>query len=230
MKLAKAAVAVCLLLVPALFPAAANAVTIERVVSPKGIVAWLVEEDAIPLIAMSFAFQGGSTQDPDGKPGVANLMSGLLDEGAGPLDSEAFQKALDDDSIDLSFDAGRDTFSGSLRTLTENQDQAAHLLKLALTEPRFDEEPVERIRAQILAGLRADETDPGTLASRSLMASLFPGHPYGRPSDGTIETVSSITRDDLKDYFNKIIAKDNLAIAVVGAIDAESLATLLDEI
>ncbi|MCB1497770.1 MAG: insulinase family protein [Bauldia sp.] len=230
MKLAKATFAICLLLAPALFPAAANAVTIERVVSPKGIVAWLVQEDAIPLIAMSFAFEGGSAQDPADKPGVANLLSGLLDEGAGPLDSKAFQKALEDDSISMSFDVGRDTFEGSLRTLVENRDEAAHLLKLALTEPRFDPEPVERIRAQILTGLKADQTDPGDLASRALMASLFPGHPYGRPSDGTIDSVASITREDLQDYFNKIVAKDNLAIAVVGAIDPGELATLLDEV
>ena len=189
MKLAKAALAIALLFAPALTAGASHAVTIERVVSPKGIVAWLVQEDAIPLIAMSFAFDGGASQDPSEKPGVANLLSGLLDEGAGPLDSKAFQTALDDYSIGISFDAGRDTFGGSMRTLVENRDEAVRLLKLALTEPRFDPEPVERIRAQILTGLKANEYDPGDVASRALMASLFPDHPYGRPSDGTPETV-----------------------------------------
>ncbi|MEQ9689645.1 MAG: pitrilysin family protein [Bauldia litoralis] len=230
MKLAKAALAIALLFAPALTAGAAHAVKIERVVSPKGIVAWLVQEDAIPLIAMSFAFDGGASQDPADKPGVANLLSGLLDEGAGPLDSKAFQTALDDYSIGISFDAGRDTFGGSMRTLVENRDEAVRLLKLALTEPRFDPEPVERIRAQILTGLKANEYDPGDVASRALMASLFPDHPYGRPSDGTPETVAAITTDDLRDYFNRIVAKDNLTIAVVGAIDAASLATLLDEV
>ncbi|MEP0324337.1 M16 family metallopeptidase [Bauldia litoralis] len=230
MKLAKAALAIALLFAPALTAGAAHAVNIERVVSPKGIVAWLVQEDAVPLIAMSFAFDGGASQDPADKPGVANLLSGLLDEGAGPLDSKAFQTALDDYSISISFDAGRDTFGGSMRTLVENRDEAVRLLKLALTEPRFDPEPVERIRAQILTGLKANEYDPGDVASRALMASLFPDHPYGRPSDGTPETVAAITTDDLRDYFNRIVAKDNLTIAVVGAIDAASLATLLDEV
>ncbi len=230
MKLAKAALAIGLLLAPVLAAGDANAVTIERVVSPKGIVAWLVQEDAVPLIAMSFAFDGGATQDPVERPGVANLLSGLLDEGAGPLDSEAFQKALDDYSISLSFDTGRDSFGGSLRTLVENRDEAVRLLKLALTEPRFDPEPVERIRAQILTGLKANERDPGEVASRALMTSLFPDHPYGKPSEGTPQSVASITTDDLRDYFNKIVAKDNLTIAVVGAIDPATLATMLDEV
>jgi zinc protease len=230
MKPARLFLAIGLFLAPFLVAADANAVTIERVVSPKGIEAWLVHEDAVPLIAMSFAFVGGSSQDPADKPGVANLMSGLLDEGAGPFDSEAFQTALDDASIDLSFDAGHDTFGGSMRTLVENRDQAAHLLKLALTKPRFDPEPVERVRAQILTDIKANERDPNEVASEAMTEALFPDHPYGRPTEGTLESVAAITVDDLKTYFGKNIAKDNLKIAVVGAIDAKTLAAMLDDV
>ena len=84
----------------------AEAIDIQKVVSPHGITAWLVEDDSVPLISMSFAFAGGAAQDPADKPGVANMLSGLLDEGAGDLDSEAFQARLDELSIDMSFDAG----------------------------------------------------------------------------------------------------------------------------
>src|SRR5689334_5250393 len=73
--------------------APADAAEIQRVVSPKGIEAWLVQDDSLPLMAMSFAFVGGGAQDPADKPGVANMLSGLLDEGAGDIDSEAFQAA-----------------------------------------------------------------------------------------------------------------------------------------
>src|SRR5690606_12162469 len=150
--------------------------------------AWLVEEHTVPVIAVSFAFDGGAAQDPPGKPGVANLLSGLLDEGAGPLDSLAFQTALDEHSIDFSFDASRDTFSGSLRTLSRNRDEAARLVGLALTAPRFDAEPVERIRSQIITGIRAGERDPGEIASRAMMEAVFGGHPYALPSEGTVES------------------------------------------
>ena len=218
-----------LLALSGLVARAAEAVEIERVVSSRGVEAWLVQEDAVPLIAMSFAFVGGAAQDPDGKPGVANMLSALLDEGAGSLDSEAFQLALGENSIGLSFSAGRDTFRGSMRTLLETRQEATRLLKLALTEPRFDPEPVERMRAQILAGIVATERDPGEQAGTAMMESLFPDHAYGRPTEGTVESVTAITEDDLRTYFNRIIARDNLKVAVVGAIDAKELAILLDE-
>ena len=208
----------------------ARAVDIQRVVSPLGIEAWLVEEDTVPLIAMSFAFDGGGAQDPVDRPGVANMLSGLLDEGAGDLDSKAFQAALDEFSIVLSFNAGRDSFSGSLKTLVENRDEAARLLKLALTEPRFDAEPVERIRAQIVAGITREERDPDSVAGKALIEAIFQDHPYGRPLEGTLESVAAITADDLRTFYGKNIARDNLKIAVVGAIDAPSLVAMLDEI
>lgn len=208
----------------------AQATTIQRVLSPKGIEAWLVQEDAIPLIAMSFAFDGGSAQDPAGKPGVANMVSGLLDEGAGDLDSQAFQSALDEYSIELGFDANVDGFTGSLRTLVENRDEAVKLLKLSLTKPRFDAEPVERIRAQIISGIKSSQRDPDTVASNALMTAAFPGHPYGRPAEGTIDSVSAIDTADLKTWFAKNIARDNLKVAVVGSINAADLGKLLDEV
>jgi zinc protease len=224
-----AAVGLTILLVGPL-TVAARAVEIERVVSPLGIEAWLVSDDTVPLVALSFAFIGGAAQDPAERPGVANMLSGLLDEGAGDLDSKAFQAALDEFSIDLSFDASRDTFAGSLKTLVENRDQAARLLRSALTEPRFDAEPVERIRAQIIAGIRSDESDPDSIAGEALIKAAFPGHPYGRPVEGTIDTVTAITVDDLRTFHQRTIARDNLRIAVVGAIDASSLARLLDDV
>ena len=226
-KVAKAIIA-AIILVPVAAVLPARAIEIERVVSEKGIEAWLVQEDSIPVIAMSFAFIGGTSQDPVETAGVANMLSALLDEGAGDLDSEAFQLALDDAAIGLSFSAGRDTFRGSLRTLAANRDEAVRLLHLALTEPRFDEEPVERIRSQILVGLQAEENDPADMASRALMPALFPDHPYGQPSDGTIESVSAITREDLRTYFGKVVARDNLKVAVVGAISPDELAVMLD--
>ena len=116
---------------------AARATEIQRVVSPGGIEVWLVEEHSIPLVAINFAFEGGATQDPDGKTGVAHMVSGLLDEGAGDLDSQAFQELLQDKAIKLSFSAGRDAFYGDIRTLSANLDDAVEVLRLAVNEPRL---------------------------------------------------------------------------------------------
>ncbi|NKO00959.1 M16 family metallopeptidase, partial [Weissella cibaria] len=138
----------------AALPRPAAAVDIRQVVSPGGIEAWLVEDHTNPLIALRIAFRGGSGMDPEGKEGLADMTSALLDEGAGEYDSQAFQGRMQDLSIRISFDAGRDAFYGSVQTLSENREEAFRLLRLSLSEPRFDAEPVTRIRSQLLARLR----------------------------------------------------------------------------
>ena len=224
-----------LLAVPAAVHAATGSkngkfVEIQRVVSPGGIKAWLVNDASIPIISMRFAFRGGASLDPVGKEGLAEMTSALIDEGAGDLNSETFQRRLQDLSITLRFSAGRDTFSGNLTTLTKNRKQAFDLLHLALTSPRFDAEPVSRIRSQLLSGLRSDLADPGTIAGRTLSKMLFPGHPYGRPVEGSVKSIKAITATDLKGFTARRLAQDNLYIGVVGDISAEELAKKLDKI
>ena len=211
-----------------LFAARAGATTIERVVSPGGIEAWLVHEQAVPLIAVEFAFAGGAVQDPPGKAGTAALTASLLDAGAGDLDSTAFTDRLERKAIQMNFSAQRDTIHGTLRTLTENRDDAFELLRLAVTAPRFDAKDVEISRAQILSLLRRETTSPTDIASRRWWETAFEGHPYGRPVNGTSETVSSVSIADLKSYAQRVLARRNLKIAVVGDIDAETLKVLLD--
>lgn len=209
----------------------AEAVEIRQVTSPGGIHALLVEDYTNPLIAMRFAFKGaGSTQDAAGKEGTANLLSGLLDEGAGDIDSAAFQSRLDELGVSLSFDSSYDNFSGNFRTIVENEDAAFDLLRLAVNEPRFDQEPVERIRGQIAAGIVANEQDPGTLAGKAFRSTVFPGHPYARPAEGTVDTLKTVTADDLRAFRSKTFGRDNLVVGVVGAIDEATLKTRLDEI
>lgn len=210
------------------FAAPARATTIERVVSPGGIEAWLVQERAVPLIAVDLAFTGGAAQDPPGKAGTAALTASLLDAGAGDLDSTAFSDRLERKAIQMSFSAQRDTLHGTMRTLTENRDDAFELLRLAVTAPRFDAKEVEISRAQILSLLRRETTSPADIASRRWWETAFEGHPYGRPVNGTPETVSNISIPDLKSYAQRIIARQALKIAVVGDIDAETLKVLLD--
>ena len=211
--------------------APAHAVDIEEVTSPGGIHALLVEDYTNPLIAVKFAFEGaGSTQDADGKEGTANLMSGLLDEGAGDIESQAFQEKLDDLGVSLGYDASLDNFSGSFRTITDFKDDAFDLLKLSINDPRFDEEPVSRIRGQIATGIIASRNDPGELASKAFSETVFKDHPYSRPVEGTVESLKSVTADDLRAFRKKVFARDNLVVGVVGAISPEDLGKKLDQV
>ena len=210
-------------------PAWGNSIRTERVVSPGGIEAWLIRDHRNPIISFRFAFRGGTALDPPGKGGLAAMVSSLLDEGAGDFDSMAFQKTLEDKAIHLGFESEKDSFSGHLQTLTRNREEAFRMLKLALTVPRFDPEPVERIRAQILIALKRKKEDPHTLAANALFRSLFPNHPYGQPTDGSKNTVEKISIKDMKDFIRKRFGRDNLVVAAVGDITPDVLNRLLDE-
>ncbi|NRG19843.1 insulinase family protein [Rhizobiales bacterium] len=213
-----------------LWPHLAQATDIQEITTEAGITAWLVEDHTVPLIAVEFAFEGGSSQDPAGKEGLVNLLSATLDEGAGDLKARAFQERMEDLVMRLSFDEGRDDFYGSMRTISLNADDAFEMLRLAVTEPRFDEEAVERMKTQLVANLRREKNDPDAIAGRVWSETVFPDHPYGRPSKGTEETVAKLTPDDLRALQKRLFARDNLKVAVVGAIDAETLKPLLDRV
>ena len=210
--------------------APASATTIERVVSPGGIEAWLVHEPAVPLIAINFAFSGGTVQDPAGKAGTAQLVAATLDDGVGDLDSKTFHDRLERKAIELQFSADRETLRGSMRTLTENRDEAFEDLRLSLNAPRFDASDVELNRAQILSNLRRASASPNDIANRRWWETAFAGHPYGRPVNGTVESVPTITVDDMKAYTQRVLARDNLKVAIVGDIDADTAKAMLDRV
>ena len=209
------------------FPAAAT--EIQRVRSPGGIEAWLVEDRSIPVISFRFAFKGGGALDPEGKQGLANMAAALLDEGAGELGSRAFQEALDDIVASLGFDAGVERFHGSLRTLSEHRASAFALLRKALTAPRFDAEPVERIRRQIVAGLESGKDNPRRLAGRAWYRLVFGDHPYARPLAGTPQSVAAVTVEDLRRFVRGRLVREGLVVGVAGDISPDELGRRLDE-
>jgi zinc protease len=221
MRILALALALCL-------PLAAHATKIQAVRSPGGITAWLVQERTIPLLSINFSFAGGATLDDPARKGTGNMVSVLLDEGAGPYNALAFQTRLEELAVRMSFSADRDSFSGNMRTLTANCDAAFELLRLALNEPRFGTEAVERMRRQIITGLIEDKEDPNTIGGRLWFNTAFPDHPYGPSSKGSVETVTAITADDLRGFLVKALARDRLTIGVVGDISAAELGPLLD--
>ncbi|WP_239988526.1 M16 family metallopeptidase [Paramagnetospirillum kuznetsovii] len=212
-----------------LLPLAAQAMTVERVVSPGGVEAWLVQDHANPIIAMEVAFKGGAALDPANKSGLAEMTASLLDEGAGPYDSQAFQQKLEDLVITLHFDAGLDNLRGHLKTLTANRDTAFDLFRLSLTQPRFDKEPIERIRSQIMSNLMRETQSPNAVASRQWFKAMFAGHPYSRSPHGEIDTIKTIQKGDLRAYVRDQLARDRLIVGVVGDITPAELGGLLDK-
>lgn len=207
----------------------AAAIEIKEVKSKAGITAWLVEDHTNPLIAMQFSFLGGAVNDPAGKEGTANFITAMMDEGAGEFDSAAFQAKRDELAMKMSFDASFDQFQGSFQTLTDKRDQSFALLKVALTKPHFAQEPLERVRDQLLVAARRKQEEPDSISSQAWMVKAFDGHPYARQSDGTVKSIATITGDDLHAMHKLLFSRKGLKVAVVGDIDAATLARLLDE-
>ncbi|GJL86064.1 MAG: peptidase M16 [Micavibrio sp.] len=222
---------IVIFILPAPLHARDKVLDIQEVTSPGGIKAWLVEDHSIPIIALKFSFKGaGAALDPADKQGLSRLVSNTMDEGAGDLDSQAFQKELRDLSIGLSFGSGRDNFGGNLKTLTRNKERAFELMHLALTEPRFDPEPVGRMIASNQSRIRSSLSDPDWMAVRLLNDMAFENHPYALNSGGTLSTLQSITVIDLENFGKFRLGKNNLKISVAGDITPEELATTLDNI
>ena len=203
---------------------------IQELKTDSGITVWLVEDHTLPIIAMSYAFKGaGSAQDAPEDQGLTIMASSTMDEGAGEYDAQSFQKTLSDNNISVSFRSDRDNFTGYLKTLTKHKDLAFDLLHIALTEPRFEEEALDRMRASHTARIRSSLSDPEWKAARILNDVAFQGHPYAQNSGGTISGLAGVTAEKLRSKVLPRLAKDNLMIAVTGDITAEELKAAIDE-
>lgn len=208
----------------------ARAMDIARVVSPGGIVAWLVRDTSLPLVALQFRFRGGSASEPEGLAGAGRLAVDLLDEGAGDLDATAFARALEETSIGLDLSIGADSIQGGIRVLDVHRAQGVELLRLALTAPRFDAAAVERVRTRLLTGFARESEDPRSLLRRAFQARAYGDHPYAVALEAEIAGTRAATVEDLRRFVTARMARDVLTVGVVGNITPDELAPLLDRI
>lgn len=205
-------------------------IDIKEVTSPGGINAWVVEEPSIPFVALELRFRGGASLDLPGKRGATNLMTALLEEGSGDMAAQEFQATLEDLAASLSFRAFDDSIAVSARFLTENKEDVIALLRQALIEPRFDQDALERVRAQVISGIASDEKSPNAIARSAFNAAAFGDHPYGSTTDGTVESVNALTRQDMFDAHRNALVRDRLYVSVVGDTTAETVGALLDDL
>lgn len=203
-------------------------IEIQEVTSPGGIKAWLVEDHSIPFSALELRFRGGTSLDAPGKRGAVYLMGGLLEEGSGELRAQEYARALEALAASFSYDADKDTMSISATFLSENRDEAVELLRQTIQEPRFDQDALDRVRAQVLVGLKSDLADPNAIAGETFAKLAFGDHPYGTNGKGTVESVSALTRQDMFAAHEAVFARDRLYVSAVGDITPEQLGEILD--
>ncbi|WBU64093.1 M16 family metallopeptidase [Paracoccus aerodenitrificans] len=207
-----------------------HATEIQEITTPSGVTAWLVEDHSIPFTALNFAFRGGASLDAPGKRGAINLMTHTLEEGAGEMDATGFAAAVEELGAGIDFDVGDDALTVSTRMLTENRDEVADLIALALADPSFDNDAVERVKGQVLASIRAEDNDPQAIATKAAAKAAWGAHPYGSSINGTADSVMPLGPVDLVEAKNRVIAKDRLIVGAAGDIDAEELGALIDRI
>ena len=218
-------------LVPALSFAAegSKAMAIQKVVTPTGITAWLVESHSLPMISGQIAFRAGSAFDPNNKRGVANLIAGLLTQGAGELDARAFQKEKERLGANIGAGAGLLNITASFDTLQEVRDETFALFAKAIKNPTFDEADFKRLKQAVIAGRERVQENPRKLASEAFAEVVYGRyHPYSQPEEGTIRSLTDITPDDVAYYHKKMFTRANMVVSVVGAITSEELSALLE--
>lgn len=208
--------------------AARYGVEAQQIVSPGGVRAWLVSDATVPMIVMHADWRGGSAGEPEALVGVTGVMADMLTEGAGGLDANAFKERMEELNASLSVSAGWDGVGMRLTMLSENRDEVFEMARLALHEPRFDAAPLERIKRQMLVGIRQRDTNPNFLANLALDQALYPDHPYARRT--TRESVAAISVAALQDRRRALFNRATLQITIVGDIDAAAAGRAIDAV
>jgi zinc protease len=210
-----------------LVPGLARAVDVKNLDMGKNVQVWYVEDHTLPMIAMTAALPAGSAYDPKDKAGLAAFTADLLNEGAGNLNSQAYQSALTNKAIRLNVTPTRDYLVISLVTLSENAPEAFRLLGLALTHPRFENDAIARVRAQIVAALEDESQDPQDVASKGFMTTFFGEHAYAHPINGTLDSVPRIGRADIRAFAHDHWVRNGLRIAISGDAKPDKLKALI---
>ncbi len=209
-------------------PGLAIATEVQIFKTPKGVDTWLVEDHHLPIVSMSFAWRGGVEMDDEAKQGLSHLAADMLTKGAGQDDENSFQKKMQDNAIRIDFTAQRDTIYGQFRSLKETLPIAKDMLRDSVNAPRFDGDSLEHLKAENISALKQYQSDPEWMLSRLMMSEVFAGHPYTKRTLGTQATITSITKDDLKNW-HKRLNRGQLMVSITGDITKEEAGKLVDD-
>ncbi len=202
---------------------------IQSLTTAQGVNFWLLEDHYLPIVSVKISFpHSGSAYDPNNKTGLANLVALLLNEGAGDYDEFTFHSELEAIATDIDFWVDEDYFYVSLKTLSEHITQAIKLMEVALTQPHFSPESIERVKEQLKVAITKQQQKPSYLALEKLRNKFYGNHPYARAREGTIESLDLIERKDLLHFVTEHFTKENINVSVVGDVEVEKISVLLD--
>ncbi len=202
--------------------------TIQHWQTDNGVRVYFVPAPDLPMVDVEVTFDAGSARDGE-KSGIAKLTNGLLSEGAGGYSADQIAESFDNLGAEFSNSVDRDMATVSLRSLSESQllQPALEMLAVLLAKPDFDETSFDRVKQQMLVGLKYQQQSPNAITKKAFYSAVFGTHPYAILSNGTPETVAALTRDDVNAFHARYYVANNAMVAIVGAVDrpaAEAIA------
>ena len=213
---------VLIVVLAALVPATPTAAPLaHREVLPNGIVLLVAERPAVPIVAVRVYTRAGAVLDPPGKAGLANLTGATLTRGTARRTGPELDAAIEFVGGSIEAGAGRDGLTVSVAVLKKDLDLGLELLQEVVLTPAFPAEEVKRKASEIQAAIKRSEESPETVAARELGPLVYDGHPYGRPVEGTVESVGKLTREDVVAFHRERVRPDTAIVAVVGAVTVD---------
>ena len=206
----------------------ASSLEFEEIKSDKGINFWFVEDKSVPIISISFSFGGGAFNDPQGKEGLSNLMTSLLDEGTSKMTSIDFKQSMKLNGVKLSFSTQKDKVAGTFQVISSNKKKGFQLLFEAINDPSFDKSAIIKVKNQIQSSIKIDESNISNLASMKFNENFYKNHNFSRINKGTIESLRKIKRRDIKDIHKKNLSLSNLTLGVSGDISKNEIGKFVD--
>ena len=206
--------------------------SLQRATLKNGTTVVLAERKGVPVVQMSYLFGGGFVADQGAKLGTSSFAMGMLDEGAADYDAIAFGNRAESLGANLSAGASLDGASAGLSALKQNLEPSVALFADMLRRPRFDQNEIDRVKANWIAGIAQEKARPNGAAMRVLPPLLYgEGHPYAIPfsGTGTGASIASLDRDDLRAYHARWVRPDNATLLVVGDTTLKEIVPVLEK-
>ncbi len=194
---------------------------VTRVVLPNGIIVLVYEKFDAQSVVVSGSLRVGSIFETPERNGLAALTASALLRGGEKRDFNTINEALEDIGADFDFGANVNTTSFSGKALAEDLPVLIDVLADVARHPTFPASPVERLRGELVTGLQYRSQDTRYRANRAFHEALYPAeHPYHYSTRGTVESVSRLTVEQLRQFHQQYYGPQGMIIVIVGAVKA----------
>ncbi len=200
----------------------------EQLETKSGIKFWLVEDNSLPLVSLSFSFKGGALADGLGKEGTTNLMTSLLDEGTDGFTAENFKLSMRENGVKISFSSRKEKVEGTLQVVKSQLQEGFWLLHEAVNNPIFKTNEINKVKKQLVASIKIDESNISTLASDKFEEYFFNDKKMKRKVKGSVRSINNISRQDLIESHKKIFCRNNVYIGIAGSINKDLAKKYID--